>query len=703
MHIFIWSIFIAAFTLAPQPALAATEYLPGSGWQTLTWTSPTGHTEFNNEGAFTFSVPAGQTFFLMVTEAGWNGARIEVYNQSVSTGVLTPSVDFRCFTWTDDFEQAKSSDTWSTRILELAPGDYELTFRLAQWCATADLSPSTWIAAFKVWANTAPTVSAGSPQTRTLPSAASLDGTVMDDGFPFNSLESQWSKVSGPGTVTFFDEFAIDTTARFSTPGEYVLRLTATDGELISSAELTITVNPVPPHVDAEHFFEYELWIQPQTSMDAGPVAIEGRIVNTGTLALKLPPIEASSSLSGLFGDGFFDELFLYGLGQLEPGDALSFNWMTGTIPEGWSPEPDEVFPSYFTVTPADSALRWNSGHFPLHLLEQLFMQHQWVTGPADTSLPFNKKLYNVETYGQFISFPPQPEIDFNDDENADLLWRNSQTGTVALWLMNWHSIVSTGLLGNVPAEWEVKGIGDVNNDGKADVVWQHSNGNVAVWLMNGQTISSVTFPGGVAPQWRIEKIGDVNGDGKADLVWRNTTSGQVAVWLMNGGTIAKSVFLAGVPLDWKIDGLGDLNGDDQADIVWRNEVSGVVAVWLMNGLGMSSIEFPGVNSLDWKIQGVGDFNGDGKADLLWQNEITHSVAIWLMNGGTILSTGNLGYVPPEWKIKRVADADLGPEADVVWQHDNGAVAVWLMNMNGTAISSVAFPGGVSPEWKIQP
>ena len=702
MHIFIWTVFIAALTLASQPALAATEYVPGAGWQMLTWTSPTGHTEFNNEGTFTFSVPEGEKFFLIVTEAGWNGAMVEIYNHSLSTGVLTSSVNARCSTWTDDFDQAASSDTWSTGMRELVSGDYELTFRLGQWCLPADKPHHTWIAAFKVGTNVAPTVTGGSPLTLTLPSAASLDATVTDDGFPFNSLGSQWSKISGPGTVTFFDELAIDTTARFSAPGEYVLRLTATDGELTNSADLTITVNPVPPHVDAENFFEYELWMQAQTSLQAGSVAIEGRIVNTGTLPLKLPPHNwyfPQITGNGLMFDCWFACFFVdY---RLEPGESLSFIWLNGTITGDVSSWAGEAFESFLALLPADSALTWQIE--PLHpaWVPEVFLQSQWVTGPADTSLPFNKKIYNRDSYGQFINFPPQPAIDFNDDEKSDLLWRNTQTGMVALWLMNGGNIVSPGFLVGVPVEWEIKGIGDLNGDGKADVIWQNSNGTVAIWFMNGLTINSVAFPGGVSSKWEIKKAGDVNGDGKADLVWRNTTSGQVAVWFMNGGTIAGSAFLAGVPLNWEIAGLGDVNGDDKADIIWRNHTNGMVAVWLMNGLGMSSIEFPGTNSLDWKIQGVGDMNGDGHADLLWQHETNHVVSFWFMNGGSIFSTANLSPVPPEWKIEQLADANGDGKTDVFWQHANGAVAVWLMD--GTVIQAARFPGGVSPEWKIQP
>lgn len=73
---------------------------------------------------------------------------------------------------------------------------------------------------------------------------AVLLGTVRDDGLPAGStLTVTWSKVSGPGTVTFGNAHAARTTADFSAPGTYVLRLTASDGQLSSSADTTVTVS----------------------------------------------------------------------------------------------------------------------------------------------------------------------------------------------------------------------------------------------------------------------------------------------------------------------------------------------------------------------------------------------------------------------------------------------------------------------------
>ena len=97
--------------------------------------------------------------------------------------------------------------------------------------------------------NQPPTVSVAAVPAVTLPSAAVLNGTVTDDGLPGPALITTWSG-SGPGTVTFGDLNAVDTTASFSTDGTYTLRLTANDSDPkwqpLPFAEVTVTVDPAP-------------------------------------------------------------------------------------------------------------------------------------------------------------------------------------------------------------------------------------------------------------------------------------------------------------------------------------------------------------------------------------------------------------------------------------------------------------------------
>ena len=92
--------------------------------------------------------------------------------------------------------------------------------------------------------NRPPTVDAGVDKQITAPNVAVLEGAVSDHGVPYppGVLATAWSLVSGPGRVAFADGNAVDTTVRFSSPGTYVLRLTAFDGELEAVDYVTFVI-----------------------------------------------------------------------------------------------------------------------------------------------------------------------------------------------------------------------------------------------------------------------------------------------------------------------------------------------------------------------------------------------------------------------------------------------------------------------------
>ena len=94
--------------------------------------------------------------------------------------------------------------------------------------------------------NKKPTVNAGLDQTITLPSTATLSGSATDDGIPNppGALTYTWSKVTGPGNVTFQNVHSAATSATFSISGSYTLRLGASDSVFAGSDQMLVTVNP---------------------------------------------------------------------------------------------------------------------------------------------------------------------------------------------------------------------------------------------------------------------------------------------------------------------------------------------------------------------------------------------------------------------------------------------------------------------------
>ncbi|HEY3392199.1 MAG TPA: beta-L-arabinofuranosidase domain-containing protein [Lacipirellulaceae bacterium] len=93
-----------------------------------------------------------------------------------------------------------------------------------------------------------PTVAAGVDRIVVLGGKTYLDGTVKTlGGEADESVKLTWSKESGPGEVTFADADAATTTATFSELGDYVLKLTALDGNLADASTLKVKVDAPPP------------------------------------------------------------------------------------------------------------------------------------------------------------------------------------------------------------------------------------------------------------------------------------------------------------------------------------------------------------------------------------------------------------------------------------------------------------------------
>ncbi|RYD72678.1 MAG: tandem-95 repeat protein, partial [Verrucomicrobiaceae bacterium] len=136
------------------------------------------------------------------------------------------------------FSEVHSAETFAYFA---EPGTYVIRFVLDD----AGMVASDELTVTVLARNLAPSVSAGADQIVSLPNPISLAGTANDDGRPAGkTLSAKWQLVAGPGVVTFTDQNALATTATFTEPGSYLLRLSASDSELSASDELAVTVQP---------------------------------------------------------------------------------------------------------------------------------------------------------------------------------------------------------------------------------------------------------------------------------------------------------------------------------------------------------------------------------------------------------------------------------------------------------------------------
>ena len=118
--------------------------------------------------------------------------------------------------------------------------------------------------------NKPPSVATEDSASVTLPAALTLTATATDDGLPKpyrrspsnpdrdaqprrpRGVQIKWIQYRGPGRVTFEPDASpvvhgepvtLKTQAKFSAPGAYVLRVSAYDGQLLTTRDVTVTVN----------------------------------------------------------------------------------------------------------------------------------------------------------------------------------------------------------------------------------------------------------------------------------------------------------------------------------------------------------------------------------------------------------------------------------------------------------------------------
>jgi lipopolysaccharide export system protein LptA len=299
------------------------------------------------------------------------------------------------------------------------------------------------------------------------------------------------------------------------------------------------------------------------------------------------------------------------------------------------------------------------------------------------------------------ISISGSVRNDFNGDNKSDLLLQNNSSNhpDVMVELLNGTTIASSATI-SAPSGLEVEAAADFNNDGKADIVVQTSDGTPQIWLMNGTTRTSTVALANPGSGWHVIAADDFNSDGSPDLLFQNS-NGATAVWLLNGTSVVTTATVGNPGASWHAIGAGDFNGDGNADILFQNvdNNGGTPQIWEMNGtsiVAQATLPNPGKS---WTAIGTGDFNGDGMSDILFQNK-DGTPQIWEMNGTSILTQATLTNPGKSWTAIGTSDFNGDGMADILYQNSDGTPLVW--QMNGTSVVSTFTLPNPGSSWTLK-
>lgn len=229
---------------------------------------------------------------------------------------------------------------------------------------------------------------------------------------------------------------------------------------------------------------------------------------------------------------------------------------------------------------------------------------------------------------------------DLNGDGCDDFLW--NALGSLNYMRSGISDCVSTFAVGphvqpsNTGWSNFTASIGDVNADLRQDVIWRSdsrtyfgpaaANGNIVA----SGALSPSDHPS-LGPTARyVLLLGDVNGDGRTDMIWADTTQNsqnQIGVSTSTGSSLAhRAIQMANynstVPLRAVA---GDVNADGRTDLIF-NTTGSVNRAYVALGTASGDFDLSPLSQLhpaegvDWEQFSMlsADVSGDGRADIVW-------------------------------------------------------------------------------------
>ncbi len=256
---------------------------------------------------------------------------------------------------------------------------------------------------------------------------------------------------------------------------------------------------------------------------------------------------------------------------------------------------------------------------------------------------------------------------------------------------------------------------GDLNSDGKPDLVVANNGASSVSVLINTGTPGAVTpvfaakvdFAVGSSP--KSVALGDLNGDGMPDIVVADNGASTVSILLntMTAGA-ATPTFAAKTDLATGVGpcsvAVADLNGDGVPDIASANEYSATVSI-LINTTAPGAAAPTFAAKTDFTTGtgpfsvALGDLNGDGKPDLAVANYYSDSVSL-------LFNTTPPGAAAPTFSVRTNFATGTGPFSVALGDLNGDGMADLAVTDSSAASVSILLnttaPGSVTPSFSAK-